>query len=405
MRRIAFGLLWVVVALVPLERVIILEGFGTGTKLIGIPAFGAGLLAVIERKRFRIPPRSALLLGLFGALSMASTFWSSSPASSAKVALTYTQLLGLIWLLVEVPRDSRDVKRLVAAYALGCGVVAAQLFREFLYGQVYVLYYLIERYSAFGSDPNELAVTLSIGIAFGWIFVVESTSAFKRLAWHVMIALLVIAIIMTGSRGGFISCVISLSVIPLSLGELRWKHRAVLASVLSVGLYIGADLLLASEVWERLATIDDELFGGSVSNRVPVWQSGIASFLNNPVLGVGAGAYWTVTLDALGDGDVAHNSFLSVLVELGLVGLLLYVASLITVTKSLLQLESWTKIPLLVALVTWGVGSLALTLEHSKFTWVTIGLALAWAYHAKTAPSTEYRGTVRESRAPSTANR
>jgi O-antigen ligase len=76
----------------------------------------------------------------------------------------------------------------------------------------------------------------------------------------------------------------------------------------------------------------------------------------------------------------AHNTFLSVLVELGIVGALLLFALLASVLCSALRAGYLERCLWITLLLTWTVGVSALTWEYRKPTWLLFGLAAAHAY-------------------------
>ncbi len=80
--------------------------------------------------------------------------------------------------------------------------------------------------------------------------------------------------------------------------------------------------------WTRISTISAQVDSGDLNQRTAIWAAGLRAFAAHPVLGVGEGAYLQISDRQLGEGFVAHNTFVSVLVELGIVGFLLFAAIL-----------------------------------------------------------------------------
>jgi len=73
---------------------------------------------------------------------------------------------------------------------------------------------------------------------------------------------------------------------------------------------------------------DDTLTG-----RTDIWAAVMPTVLSNPLIGVGFGGYWTsATIDAVGENE-CHNGFLEVLLELGLIGLVLISAYVISCSR------------------------------------------------------------------------
>src|SRR5262249_2759067 len=91
--------------------------------------------------------------------------------------------------------------------------------------------------------------------------------------------------------------------------------------------------------WERMATIwrstdlqvtslDEYDASGLWGARWGVWQTALRLMLENAVIGVGAGGYETaegLSHGGAGRWSAAHNAFLQIGAELGLVGLSLFI--------------------------------------------------------------------------------
>src|ERR1700674_2922019 len=60
--RLAFAFLWLFAFAMPWEDAVSIPGFGTGVRLIGIPAVALGVVAIIERGRVRRPGAGHVIL-------------------------------------------------------------------------------------------------------------------------------------------------------------------------------------------------------------------------------------------------------------------------------------------------------------------------------------------------------
>jgi O-antigen ligase len=79
-------------------------------------------------------------------------------------------------------------------------------------------------------------------------------------------------------------------------------------------------------------------------------------------------------------GKVGHNSFISVLVELGLIGFLLFgIILAIVFTQAWSHQSKWDKSFWLTVFAVWTIGSSTLTWEHRKTTWLFLVFIVASA--------------------------
>jgi O-antigen ligase len=112
---------------------------------------------------------------------------------------------------------------------------------------------------------------------------------------------------------------------------------------------------------------------GGLNQRILIWQTGWEEFRKHPFLGVGASAFASTMERQIGRPEggerVAHNAFLSVLFESGVVGLFIYVSLLLAMVLVVFQMPRLERNFWLVTLLAWGIGVCSLTWEYRKPTW------------------------------------
>ncbi len=152
----------------------------------------------------------------------------------------------------------------------------------------------------------------------------------------------------TGSRGGFLGFLTVGGYLLLRLRGISRIQR-VGTVVLLVILFVG----LANDAYfDRIQTIlhpstDYNWSGKSETGRIEIWKRGVGYMLSHPVLGVGASAFevaeGTLAPEArqsrqYGRGfkwSAAHNSFIQIGAETGVLGLILFVALLTSAVRVL----------------------------------------------------------------------
>jgi O-antigen ligase len=127
--------------------------------------------------------------------------------------------------------------------------------------------------------------------------------------------------------------------------------------------------------FQRLGTTGTEVTQGDLNGRTAQWRQGLRAFMDHPVLGVGTDMYRSVnTLN-----KVAHNSYLSVLVEEGLIGFVLFATILWIVAGHAWRLPGWDRNFWMTVLLVWAIGASTLTWEHRKTTWLFLTFVVAAA--------------------------
>jgi O-antigen ligase len=364
-------LLWLLVFSVPWEEAFVAFGIGSMTRVFGIATVAIGLLTIIVSGKLRRPDVVLWLSFAFTLLCLLSLVWSISPIATASRVSTYVQLVALVWLVLELARTRDQQLSLMSAYCLGAYVSIADVMRRFVSGEP-----IDGRYTGNNLDPNDLGLTLAIGIPMAWYFFLNRTW-FLRTLGAIYVPLAVLAILLTASRGAFLSAIVALSIVPITLP--RKSFRSVILSVVLLGATGVAASVVPQTSWERFSTIGSEIAGGTMSQRTAIWQAGLQVFRDNAILGVGAGAFNEAVEPLLGTAVLAHNVYLAILAEQGVIGFGVFIAllascGLLIYRMPPLERKVWRAIGL-----TWAIGVMSLSWEYRKTTWFLVGLVAAQA--------------------------
>ncbi|MDD5016022.1 MAG: O-antigen ligase family protein [Atribacterota bacterium] len=185
---------------------------------------------------------------------------------------------------------------------------------------------------------NSFASFLVVVFFINFGFCLESIRRHKKFAikdvfYYLNILLIVSCIVMTYSRGGWVSFMfgltIMLAMLFLSLKDKKYFVYGCIFSVLFLFL-----LFIATPLRERLLFI----FQGGDAARLERWRIAFSIFKSSPWLGKGIGTFLehfpkntTIGL------QYAHNSYLQLLVEVGILGLAPFLLMLIQWLKNSLH--------------------------------------------------------------------
>jgi O-antigen ligase len=381
--RAASALLCAFVFSLPWEKSVDVPGVGTISRLLGMLAFAAVAAGIIQRRQPRRPNLALVLAAVYVVWNALTWFWSYSPDATAARAFTFVQLLGMAWMIWESCRTPERDLWIIRAYVLGTIPSSAYAFVRYFQGQQ--TYW--RRYAAGGFDPNDFGLTLALSIPLG-LYLAGRSRGPARWLWRGALAMAIFAILLSASRTALV--VSSLGFI-LALATWRGSDRShnVWSTLLFCLLLVGAWRLAPSASRERLATLPSELATGTLAKRTRIWKSGLKALKQRPIVGVGAGAFpqavrpWIGTPPSAGHEYVAHNTFLSVLVESGAIGFGLFGLMLATLALFVWILPSPERALWSVMLAVWAVGVCTLTWEHRKPAWLLFSLILtAWARSA-----------------------
>jgi len=379
----SFRLLWLVAFCVPWGDMVLLPGEIQASRVLTIVAAFTWILAVWSGKRFRTVTATQLFMLAFVVWAGANTFWSEDSWRSVRRMLSYSQLFLDAWLVYQLVRTADEYRSIMQAYVLGCYVLFAGLMYNFISGVAQG----DGRYTAPGLDPNDLASTLALGIPLAWYLAFTSRKGLWLNRLYIPCALT--AALLTASRGGLVTVVISMGFPLLAMPSI--SRRAKIALVVMVTICAGSVVYFWSDISVgRLSTILDQLSARDMNGRVEIWQRGFEVFLDNPLLGVGAGAFGATVVGGVGAELAAHNSYLGVLVEHGLIGLVCF----LLIAFSLIR-QTWWSPPLerrlwFVMLLAWGVTLSTLSWENREVTWLIWGMCSVQRYR-QAAPVRRFR--------------
>ncbi len=378
--KFAFASLWLLVFAMPWEDAITISGFGTSVRLIGMITVGFGVMAIIERGKVRRPAPGHIVMALFVLLAVLSYLWSLFPEGTLVQAFSYVQLFAMVWLIWELAPRVREQMRLMQAYVLGTFVPGIDTLCLFFSHQESVY----QRFAGARLDANDLGLIMALSIPMSYYLLIENK---RWTAWIYRVHLILAGttILLTASRGATLATLVALAIVPLTQARLTGRQRIALLLTVSLLVY-GALLFVPSSSWERLSTLPTEVTQGTLTGRTIIWRAGWEIFRSHPFLGIGANAFRLIVsrvlaepirLDERDPAPPAHNTFLSVLVEQGVVGFAVYCALLGVLALSLRALPPFQQRLWIVSLAVWVVGVSSLTWEMRKPTWFFFGLLMA----------------------------
>jgi len=136
--------------------------------------------------------------------------------------------------------------------------------------------------------------------------------------------------------------------------------------------------------WDVMSTIWSPRAGGEylesgVFSRIALWEGGLNLFLDDPLTGAGIGMYEVaegLSHGGRGKWSAAHNSFIQVAAELGILGLALFAALIVVSLRNARQAVRAAKSEVRLRPLAW----IAVAVETSLYAYVVEGFALSQAY-------------------------
>jgi len=299
------------------------------------------------------------LLGYFAVAVVASTIFNSPTGSVARELMRFGSYLCFYYAVVDWVRTDKDVKAILQALMLSTIVVAIFGFYQYVVGDYTPLYEalypvqdellknppFIGRITSFLSHYNGLAAYLNMVVPFCIGFAVHARDRFSRVLGGTCFMFASLALLLTQSRGGLLAYVGILFLAACTLPQTRAARGrwAAVMVLLSLGGW-----LVAGSIFQRLAGVDSF----TEVTRLAIWAGAGLLFAGNPVLGVGYGNFKNALTSAIAvpDGLMldAHNLYLELLAETGVIGLaafaVLVIACLRQACRMLSEPEEMSKV-------------------------------------------------------------
>lgn len=266
-----------------------------------------------------------IVIGL-GILACASVPFGMSIGGSAMFFLSeYSKVLVFGLLLIVAVRDSRDLLLFIWSYVVSCAILIVL--------SVAVVG-ISKNVGLAGYDANDTALVLLVGLPLAVI----TFRASRRVWGKVLSAFVVVGtgatLAISSSRGGFVGLVAVGLAMLILLKEVSLRVRLGTLVLVAGGMMVAAP----ADYWESMQSIlspKQDYNWTDQYGRRQVAKRGIGYMLSHPLTGIGIGNFGRAegvvgeeSLSMWGEGRVkwsaAHNSFIEVGAETGIVGFLLF---------------------------------------------------------------------------------
>ncbi len=294
---------------------------------LGVLTSAVCALAVLMRRvtsgeRLRLGGPPAALLFAYTAIVPLSYVWTISESRTLESISEIAKLTVLYVALVNALDSPRRLRTFLIVGALATLAPSIGGIQRWLDND-----HLVEGYRTAWrgnyADPNRLAMGLVLLLPASLGLVSQTRRAWLKLALAVSAVASLATIVLTHSRSGAIALAVA-----LGLTFLRGE-RKLRGVVLALGVVAALATFAPQSFWTRSESIADYQEDASFAGRERAYAMLRVIVEEHPFTGVGAGAFisaWDryAPLSALGQRLIAHNIFMEILGELGLVALALF---------------------------------------------------------------------------------
>ncbi|MDH3468437.1 MAG: O-antigen ligase family protein [Gammaproteobacteria bacterium] len=282
--------------------------------------------------------RGLVLFVLWLAIQM---FWALDETMHTELLVLTTKYAVLVFLIYKCINSIRDLRIFLWSHAIGCFYVGYYVFSQYVGGR-------FEGFISPGIDEaNAGALHIATGILITFVLFL-SGKLYEKIAAIGIMPFIVNALIASISRSGFLA----LGAAGLVFNLFTPKKLARVVRVFSlVGLVLFI-VLTNQSYWERIGTIlvaGEEVEGVDTgSGRLVLMKAQLQMFSNYPL---GCGHRCTAVLSPLyldekhltgpeeRKARSSHNTFMTLLVEQGIPGVVIYIALMLWIVRMVFRLR------------------------------------------------------------------
>jgi O-antigen ligase len=380
MRKLAYILSLLLIFTLPWEDAVTISGLYSLTRYIGIITAAVWMVSVLLKGELRKPHLFHIMVVLFILWNLTSLIWTIDIDYSIQQMKTYVMLIILIWIIWDLYTTPHALSNAMQAYIVGCYVAITSTINNYIIGRQINLY-SGGRYAGVG-NAVDLALVLTLGLPIAWHLATsldnQNKNKILRIINFAYLPAAVMAILLTGTRMAIFALIPALAYIIGTSNRLKPTLRFSTLVAL-VGAMFWLEPLIPRSTLERLGTVSVSIAAGDLGGRVKIWLNSLSFFYSHPIFGIGIG-----TLDSpYGIGVLAHNTFLSVLTELGLIGFILFMCVLAVIVQQAIKQEKYYALLWITIIAIWTIGVFTLSWEFRKVTWLILTLIVIGANFKK----------------------
>lgn len=279
-----------------------------------------GLIAGLSgRRRMKIPLALKFLLLLFAQMILSIPFAYWRGGAFAMVFQYFAKgviVAFLISLLVDTLPQLRKllfVQTAAVSFMTFASLAAHHMVADRLAGATGGIF----------ENSNDLAINLAVNLPFCFAFFIRARGGLRKMAWLAAVMAMLLAILLTYSRSGFLALLLGGMVLLWEFGvKGRRFYLLALAAFLVIMMFAFAPHNYSIRLESIfLGHIPGAIDRGSKEARTELLETSVHLMMQHPLFGIGPGNFPTFSG---GGWKVAHNTYAQMGAEVGIPALILF---------------------------------------------------------------------------------
>ncbi len=285
----------------------------------------------LRNERFRVGSID-FVLAIFMVLVILAEVFSISPSQSLESFIFYATCFLIVILIISSVKTPSDLNLLIVLMLVGVTITGLISIWQYMSGSIKVnpsqtdinFSYGLKRIPSTFGNPNVYAIFLIIMLPFFYSAVLNAKTLMRKLLLIAMAVPPLVALVLTGTRSAWLAVIISLFIV------VFFKNRKLIPVFLLLGLM--SIPLLPASITNRIMTLTNISNDTSTQYRLKIYESVMHVIKDFWFSGLGLGSdvfqkaynrYYKFT----GQGVIAHahNLYLQIWLEMGIMGLLSFV--------------------------------------------------------------------------------
>ena len=269
-----------------------------------------------------------------------------------------------------------EIKQIIRDIGVYSSIIVIIMFIYNIGSNTILSYTGFQRIIIGNADPNEFSGLL-LSLLFFQFYVILSSKKITKILVGISYIINIVLIFLTASKAGFLGVLLSLILNYFVLDKGKKKTYILLILIL-ISLFIFIFPNLITNVLYRFR--DSNSLEELTTNRTLFWKNGIEYILhNNFLFGVGYAVQAEMYIHGINIGyfNVSHNIFISILVKIGIVGLVIFLIILLSILKYVFNnkiiRDNIYRVPILSLLILIFIGQ-SLSWDYNINIWVLIGI-------------------------------
>jgi len=309
---------------------------------------------------------------LFIATIFFSLFFTQDWERATYDLFIFLKSLVLFFLIVNIAKDENTIIHLIetVVVAVLCGsIIALSEYHTTMH-----VFLFSGRTGSVLEDPNFFASMLVSVLPFSIFLFKRERNLYLKSFWGVCSVFQLFSIVPTFSRGGIIGLVVILFLVVLHERKNKWTWIVLPLVILIFAIVVPFDF------WIRIMTLINTQYDRAIGHRLLLMKSGIKVFSQYPIIGVGTGDFINAISRYMNHPMVAHNMYLHVFVETGIIGGTFFLCILGNVlwslhrAKQISDLAAYMEISLIGLFVT----AFFLSIHFHFWVWALLGIVSAF---------------------------